>query len=226
MLDRQATESPEIGPCRAGQHGLGADAAVRKFVVERSGKRLNESLCPSIDAVEQFGRDRNNRGDIDHRAAAARYETGHCRIGQAHQGGHVEAHHSFHAVDITFHQRRVGADTSIVDQRRDAGIRAQHILDAGKIGRVGQIGCKHSDRTVRLVRDRRGKRLKLVPVAGNEDQVVAARGKTVSIDRADAGGGAGDECSSPGGHGSVPCLWRKRHRFRQGRYGATDICPK
>lgn len=75
-----------------------------------------------------------------------------------------------------FQQRRVGADTGVVDQRRDVGVFTQHFFNAGKIGRIAQIGGKHFNHTTRLVRYLRGERLQLVPVSGYKDQVITARG--------------------------------------------------
>jgi len=48
--------------------------------------------------------------------------------------------HRFQDVGIGVHQRRGGAESRVVHEQGDAGVRPKSLLDANQIGLVGEIG--------------------------------------------------------------------------------------
>ena len=93
--------------------------------------------------------------------------------------------------------------TSIVMPR----VGAQQRFDAAEIGLVAEVGRDDFDRAAGLVRETLCQAVEAFAVARHQDQVVAALRQPVGVDRADAGGSAGDEGGAFGvgsGHVSQP----------------------
>ena len=86
------------------------------------------------------------------------------------------------------------ADAGIVHQQRNARVRTQHGLDPSQIRLLAEIGCDRLDRSLCLVSQALCQRHEPGPAEGDQDQVIAAPGHAVGVDRADARGGTGDQC--------------------------------
>jgi hypothetical protein len=193
MLDRRAGDVPELGRRRARQHRVDAHALVGQLVLQALAEGQDEGLAAPVDAVEDFRPHRHDRGDVDQGPATARHEARNGGVGQAGQDVDVQRQHPAHVLDIGLQQRRGGADAGVVDQGGDALVVAQHLLHPGEVGAIGQVGGQDLDLAARLGGDPAGHGVQPRAVAGDQDQVVAALGQPVGIDRADAGRSAGDQ---------------------------------
>jgi hypothetical protein len=78
------------------------------------------------------------------------------------------------------------ADARVVHEQRDARVFPKLRFDRRKRRRIGQIGADDLDAPARFVRDALGEISEPVVAAGDEDQVVAALGEPLGVDRADA----------------------------------------
>jgi hypothetical protein len=183
-----------------------------EFVLERLGEGEHERLGAAIDAVEDLRADRHDRRDVDDRAGAARHEAGGGRIAQPHQRGDVEIDHQRHAIHVGLDQRRHAAEAGIVDQHRDRGIPPQYLLHAEQIVPVRQIGGQDVHGAARRVADATGDGVKPLGVAGDEDQVIAAPGEAIRVDRPDAARCAGHQRGSDIGHCRSPISPLAVHR--------------
>jgi hypothetical protein len=81
----------------------------------------------------------------------------------------------------------------VVDEDADAIVVAQPRLDDGQLVEVRQVGGRHVDCDAGLAAQLRGQRIETCGIAGHQNEVRAAAGKTIGIGCADAGGGAGNE---------------------------------
>ncbi len=76
--------------------------------------------------------------------------------------------HLVHLLDIGIEERRRGADARIVDQGRDAGIRAQQFFDPGQIGLVAEIGRDNLDGAPGFVGQALGQRIEPLRGCGRQ----------------------------------------------------------
>ena len=128
-------------------------------------------------------------------------------IGEPRQRRDVEVDHLLHGVDVGLQKRLERADTRIVDQHRDAGIGGEDRLDPLQIRLVVEVGGDGFDDAAGRAGDALRHLVQPSLVACDEDEVVAAAGQPVGIDRADSGGGSCHDCDAFGGgrHGSFSC---------------------
>jgi hypothetical protein len=98
--------------------------------------------------------------------------------------------------DVRTKQWRRRAEASVIDQHRDAGVRAQRRLDPRQIRPAVEVRCDRLDRPAGLARQAFGQSREPLAVAGDKDQVVAAPRETIGVDGADARRGAGDKRGS------------------------------
>jgi hypothetical protein len=101
--------------------------------------------------------------------------------------------HRVHLIDVRLEQRLRCADAGTIHEQRDPRVGAQTGLDPGEIFLVTEIGGNGFDRTPGAGPQSLRQAREAVPVAGDQDQVVAALCKPVGVDRADPGGGAGHQ---------------------------------
>ena len=98
-----------------------------------------------------------------------------------------------HVADVGFQQRPGGSDAGVVDQHRDARVALEQHLDLRQVDRVEQVRGDGFDRTAGARGDVLRERAQPVCAARHEDEVVAGTGEPIGVDRADAGGRAGDQ---------------------------------
>jgi hypothetical protein len=97
-------------------------------------------LAAAVGAIEPFGSDRDDGGDVYDRACAAA-DKGRCsRVGDTRECKHVQRDHFLHLPDVGGQQRRGRADARVVDQHRDVIAGAKRCLDPCKVLRGGEIG--------------------------------------------------------------------------------------
>ena len=84
-------------------------------------------------------------------------------------------------------RRRAG----VVHEQRDVRVAGDEAFDAIEVGRAGEIGRDRLDRDASFTAKPVRESLEFVCPAGDEDEVIAALGKAVGINRADARGSAG-----------------------------------
>ena len=149
-------------------------------------KRHHIRLARTVDAVEDFRRDGDDRGDVDDGAAAAGDQARRRRIGETGERPDIERDHVVHRIDIGVEQRRHGRNARIVDQHRDAGVGAQPRFDAPEIGLVVEIRGDDVDAPAGLVGELLCQIVEALAVARHQDQIVAAPGEAIGIDGADA----------------------------------------
>ena len=102
--------------------------------------------------------------------------------------------------EVVVEEGALEPEAGVVDEQLD---RPHVVLDAGAhpAGRlaVGQVGHEHLDGHP-VAHPQPGRELvEAAPVTGHEDEVGALPGESFGEGAADAGGGAGDECSAHGG---------------------------
>ena len=67
-------------------------------------------------------------------------EAGQSGGGEARESGDVQLDHVVHVVDVRIDQLGGAAEAGIVDQRGDAAVGTQALLDALEVGLHGQVG--------------------------------------------------------------------------------------
>ena len=115
-------------------------------------------------------------------------------------------------VDVADGEAGVRAEAGVVDQQGDRPAAVgQPFLDLAALVGVGQVGAQHLDAAAVPVDEVLG--LPLEPVGGpcDDDEVPAGGGQPLRERGADAGGRAGDQCSShaatlPGPAGAGPTV--------------------
>ncbi|MNF79694.1 hypothetical protein D3C84_619120 [compost metagenome] len=162
-------------------------------MVQRLAQAQHKCLGPAVHAVEDFRRNRDDRGDVDHGSGATGDEAWHNRVGQAHQRGDVEGDHVFHVIHRAAQQRHHGADPGVVDQQCNAGVVTQNAFNPAQIGPVFQVGGDHFHGTPGFVAQVIGQGVQFGLAAGDQNQVIPLTGETVGVDRADAGRSACDQ---------------------------------
>ncbi|KTT92300.1 hypothetical protein NS44R_14700, partial [Mammaliicoccus sciuri] len=181
MSGRRAGDVPELGGRGARQHRLDPDVLFLQLVLQRVRQRQHEGLAAAVDAVEQLRLHADHRGDVDDGAAAARDESRHRGIGQAHQRIDIERDHVAHLVDFGCEPRRGGADAGIVHQHADAGIVAQNGFDPRHVTALAEVGGNDLDRSACLRRETLGEPVEALAVTCDEDQIVATPCEPVRI---------------------------------------------
>ena len=99
------------------------------------------------------------------------------------------------------------ADARVVDQHGDAGIGPQDVLDALQVRRRREVGFDRLDLPAGFVGEPARQRCEPLPVARDQNEIVAALGQTIGVDRTDAGGCAGDEGSAFGSAVMSVSIW-------------------
>jgi hypothetical protein len=165
-------------------------------VAQRLTEREDVGLGRAVDAVQPLGRYGDGGSDVDDRTRAARHEARGGSIREAGERDHVELDHVFHLRDGGFEQWCDRSSARIVDEHRDGWLASQRVFHSCDCCLVTEVGREHVHRDAVLGRESLREGREPQGVARDEDQVVAALGEPVCLDRADASGGAGDDGSA------------------------------
>ena len=112
---------------------------------------------------------------------------------KAGDGGDVEADQAVHNIEIAVGEAAGRRDAGIVDEDADAVVVAQAVFDPRQVGAVREIGAHNVDLDPGLGAQARSEFLQPRLIAGDQNKIMPAPGKTVGVGRSDSGRCAGDE---------------------------------
>ncbi len=200
-----ADDVEELGLHRPGAERQDADAAAPVLLAQREAEVEHEGLRGTVDGEVRGGLEARRGGHVDHRTPAAREHAGQQLVGEVDEGDHVDHQLVVVALPVDGLERAAGAEAGVVDQEvhGEAPVGEFGADTAGGVGSGEVLDQDVGGDAVGLA-EALGEVVQAVGGAGDQDEVVAARGELGGELGAEAGGRAGDQSSGGSAHGGAP----------------------
>ena len=137
--------------------------------------------------------ERQQGGDVDDRATAAREHAGQRRAREPHRRPHVDADQPVGEVRFELGEGAVAPEAGVVDEQIDARVLVEALHYPLQLGGLGEVGSQHLDGDPGLRLQARGQRLQALATPRDDHEVAAVVRKAFRESRAYARRRAGDE---------------------------------